>query len=246
MRFANERESIEKRIQDESDRRQTQRMNYSAAPAYAAGAPEVRSGPTQPVQYAKGSYLDNLMSNAHSQHYKQPGMSYQIAQEQVDQAPSPPKRIDDIDDIELKMKREITKEDQELRAMLAASNAALRQHTHTLQGQYPSSSPPRQAAQSSSPVNVVPNSAPERMDEDRHSRLQRLQDRVSSIPTGSEQPSRSVMDMRSEELAAVIQQPLPAAERNALISPPRSSNIMRLRAQLEQVQLETQDEDETR
>ena len=114
------------------------------------------------------------------------------------------------------------------------------------------------------------------------------------------------MDMKSEELAAVIQQPLPAAERNALVSPPRclhqhrqplmlsvyvstaapavpvpltvslpllvslplrvclpvpmpvpfilvvsavyvsSSNIMRLRAQLEQVQLETQDEDETR
>ena len=70
---------------------------------------EVRSsGPSQPVQYAKGSYLDNLMSNAHSQHYGQPNMSYQIAHEQVEQVrePSPPKRIDDIDDIEAKVATE--------------------------------------------------------------------------------------------------------------------------------------------
>ena len=57
----------------------------------------------------------------------------------------------------VQMKTEITREDQELRAMLAASNAALRQHTHTLQGQYPSSSPPRQAAAVDSPIAPLLN-----------------------------------------------------------------------------------------
>merc|ERR1712070_1119485 len=87
------------------------------------------------------------------------------------------------------------------------------------------------------PVELVPETAPERMDSDKYQRLKSLQERVRQIPP-AEDPANTLVSATSEQLAAVTQSALSSQDIKSLISPPRSANIMHLRAQLEALKAE--------
>jgi len=239
------RHAIEQRIQQESERRQTQRMQQFAPKKPTFDAP----GPPQPVhhqpvQFASGSYLDNLMSHARSQHVHRSSYGSSCMNEAAQQhsAPiSPPRaKQDDIDVQELKAKMDMTEPvGSAVQPTTDSSFPSTKQHT--VAAPVVASLPA--VRQHSSPVEVVPESTPERMDRDRHARLRALQARVSSFEP-LQGPTCSVVNMSAEQLSAVIQSSPTASEISALVEPPRSSNIMRLRAELEQLKQENRQPEE--